>query len=230
MLMQTEISSSSFKSFINSDILFAKRTRPERDLLSGLAGIPMNFARNAEIYGEGEAFGHVYKVVSGVVRVSKVLADGRRQISAFYLPGDIFGFEAGDARHFSAEAVVATKVMAFRWQSLLAAGARSAEFFHQILNVTMKDLRQTQEQLLLVGRKNALERVAAFLLEMSGRSGSIGMVELAMPRHDIADYLGLTLETVSRMFAELKELGAISLEGARRVRLLDRELLASTGA
>jgi CRP/FNR family nitrogen fixation transcriptional regulator len=214
----------SLRPFAKSDIRLDKR--PDTATSAVLSGMPMTYPRGGEIYGEGEAFGHIYQVVSGVVRIAKLLPDGRRQISGFYLPGDIFGFDAGDVRHFSAEAVVQTKVIAFRWQSLIATGIRSIGFFQELLNVAMKDLRHTQAQLLVVGRKSALERVAAFLLEMSERSASPDFVELPMPRHDIADYLGLTLETVSRMFAELKDLGAIALEGARRVRLLDRDRLA----
>jgi CRP/FNR family nitrogen fixation transcriptional regulator len=188
----------------------------------------MSFARNAEIFAEGEASGYVYKVVSGVVRVSQLLPDGRRQISAFHLPGDMFGFEADDLHHASAEAIVPTKVVAFKWQSVLSTGA-SASFVRELLNRTMIGLRQTQEHLLLLGRKNALERLAAFLLQMAGRTGS-NILDLAMPRHDIADYLGLTLETVSRMFAELKEIGTIKLESARRVHLLDAAKLKSMAA
>ena len=82
----------------------------------------------------------------------------------------------------------------------------------------------------MLGRKNALERVAAFLLDMAKRTTTDSVVGLAMARHDIADYLGLTLETVSRMFAELKERGAIKLESARRVHLLDRDQLAAMSA
>jgi CRP/FNR family nitrogen fixation transcriptional regulator len=121
-------------------------------------------------------------------------------------------------------------VIAYKWQSLLAAGCRSASLIRDLVNLIMVGLRHTQEHLLLLGRKNALERVAAFLLDMSERTKAGSVVELAMPRHDIADYLGLTLETVSRMFAELKEQGTIRLEGARRVHLLDTERLAAMGA
>jgi CRP/FNR family nitrogen fixation transcriptional regulator len=193
------------------------------------AGVPMSFARNAEIFAEGEAAGYVYKVVSGVVRISQLLPDGRRQISAFHLPGDMFGFEADDLHHVSAEAIVPTKVIAFKWQSLLGAGA-SASLVRELLNRTMIGLRQSQQHLLLLGRKNALERLAAFLLEMADRSGASEVLDLAMPRHDIADYLGLTLETVSRMFAELKEMGQIKLESARRVHLLDTATLKAMAA
>ncbi len=180
----------------------------------------MNFGRNAEIFAEGETAGYVYKLVSGVVRISKLLPDGRRQISSFHLPGDMFGFEIDDIHHASAEAIVPVKVIAFKWHSLLSATV-SGGFMHELLNRTMIGLRQTQDHLLLLGRKNALERLAAFLLEMARRSGSDDVLDLAMPRHDIADYLGLTLETVSRMFAELKEAGIVRLESARRVHLVD---------
>ncbi len=204
------------------------RKQPAPETLTP-AGVSMNFNRNAEIFAEGEAAGYVYKVVSGVVRISKLLPDGRRQISAFHLPGDMFGFELDDLHHASAEAVVPVKVVALKWQSLLSAGA-STSMVRELLTRTMIGLRHTQDHLLLLGRKNALERLAAFLLEMSGRSGSTQVLDLAMPRHDIADYLGLTLETVSRMFAELKEMGQIRLESARRVHLLDAGKLKAMAA
>jgi len=193
-------------------------------------GIAMSFGRNMEIYAEGEPAGHVYEVLSGVVRISRLLPDGRRQISAFHTPGDMFGFEADDLHNVSAEAVTQVKVIAYKWHSLLTVGTCSASRVRDLLNLTMVGLRHTQEHLLLLGRKTALERVAAFLLDMSKRTKSGLVIELAMPRHDIADYLGLTLETVSRMFAELKQRGAIKLEGARRVHLLDRDQLAAMGA
>ena len=134
------------------------------DEFSGLGalGIAMNFARNMEIYAEGEPAGNVYKVISGVVRISKLLPDGRRQISAFHTAGDMFGFEADDLHNASAEAVTPVKVIAYKWQSLLYS-TRSASVVRDLLNLTMVGLRQTQEHLLLLGRKNALERVAAFI-------------------------------------------------------------------
>jgi CRP/FNR family nitrogen fixation transcriptional regulator len=213
------------------DFAFPRRGRPtDENSGRGPVGIPMSFARNTEIFAEGEPARHVYKVVSGVIRISKLLPDGRRQISAFHTAGDMFGFEADDLHHASAEAVVPVKVVAYKWQSLLTTGTYSMSLVRDLLNLTMIGLRRTQEHLLLLGRKNALERVAAFLIEMAERTNAGSVLELAMARHDIADYLGLTLETVSRMFAELKELGAIRLEGARRVHLLDPERLASMSA
>lgn len=192
-------------------------------------GMAMSFGRNGEIYAEGEPARHVYKVLSGVVRVSKLLPDGRRQISAFHLPGDTFGFEADDIHSASAEAVVPTKLVALKWQSL-ADGSPSEGLMRELLALTMLGLRRSQEHLLLLGRKNALERLAAFLLEMAARAGDAKVLDLAMPRHDIADYLGLTLETVSRTFADLKQLGAVRLESARRVHLIDTGRLKAMAA
>ena len=194
-----------------------------------VSSVPLNFTRNAEIFAEGETAGYVYKIVTGVVRVSKLLPDGRRQISAFHLPGDMFGFEVDDVHHVSAEAIGPVKVMAYRWQSLMSATSSSG-FVRELLTRAMIGLRQTQDHLLLLGRKNALERLAAFLMEMARRSGSDDTLQLAMPRHDIADYLGLTLETVSRMFAELREAGIIKLESARRVSVLDMAKLEAMAA
>jgi len=204
--------------------------KPEASESAGQIGLAMSFARNAEIYAEGETAGYVYKVISGVVRVSKLLPDGRRQISAFHMPGEMFGFEADELHHASAEAVVPTKVVAYKWEGVLGTERQSASFVRELLNLTVLGLRHTQDHLLLLGRKNALERLAEFLLEMSARMGGSAVLDLAMPRHDIADYLGLTLETVSRMFAELKERGAIKLESARRVHLLDKAALRAMGA
>ena len=197
------------------------RSQPAPSDSAAPIGVVMSFGRNAEIYAEGESAGYVYKVISGVVRISKLLPDGRRQISAFHMAGEMFGFEADEVHLASAEAVVPVKVIAFKWGGLLGVARQPASLLRELLSLAVKGLRHTQDHLLLLGRKSALERLAAFLLEMNQRSGSTRKLDLAMPRHDIADYLGLTLETVSRMFAELKQMGTIKLESARRVHLLD---------
>ncbi len=206
------------------------RRKPAPSTSLAPVGVVMSFGRNAEIYAEGEMSGYVYKVLSGLVRVSKLLPDGRRQISAFHMPGEMFGFEADAIHHASAEAVVPVKVVAFKWDGLPDLASTPINVVRELLSLALLGLRRTQDQLLVLGRKNALERLAAFLLEMDARSGANHIVDLAMPRHDIADYLGLTLETVSRMFAELKETGTIRLESARRVHLLDVAKLEAIGA
>jgi CRP/FNR family nitrogen fixation transcriptional regulator len=225
MLTQTAVAGTPI---VHRPFYFARKSGAAES--SAQLGIAMSFGRNAEIYAEGETSGYVYKVISGVVRVSKLLPDGRRQITAFHIPGEMFGLEADEIHHASAEAVVPTKVIAYRWEGVVGAERQPANFVRELLNLTVRCLRHTQDHLLLLGRKNALERLAAFLLEMSARMGGGSVLDLAMPRHDIADYLGLTLETVSRMFTELKEMGAIELESARRVRLLDKTALKGMSA
>ena len=210
--------------------IFPDTSKPAPSGSLSPVGLVMSFGRNAEIHAEGEKSGYVYKVLSGVVRVSKLLPDGRRQISAFHLPGEMFGFEADQIHHASAEAVVPTKVVAFKWDGLLDAGGKHMSVVRELLTLAMMSLRRTQDHLLLLGRKNALERLVAFLWEIDARTGSTHVIDLAMPRHDIADYLGLTLETVSRMFAELKQQGAIQLESARRIHLLDPAKLKAMSA
>ncbi|MER8963371.1 MULTISPECIES: cyclic nucleotide-binding domain-containing protein [unclassified Mesorhizobium] len=152
---------------------------------------PLSFyPAGAEIYAQGEKAGAFYQLKFGGVRVYRLLADGRRQINAFHLAGETFGFEAGTTHHFFAEAINATGVRVFR----LAAGADNS---HQLLPMALKGLTRAQEHLLVLGCQSAIERVAAFLVDMVERQGGLQQVELPMSRMDIGDYLGLTIETVS---------------------------------
>ena len=168
-------------------------------------GARMPFARNAEIYGENEPAEYLYKVVSGAVRTYKVLNDGRRQIGAFYLPGDVFGLEAGDEHSFSAEAIADSKVMVIKRAALIALAARDTEVARQLWTMTARELQRAQDHVMLL-IKTAQERVAGFLLEMAARGQSRSEVDLPMSRQDIADYLGLTIETVSRTLHPAREL------------------------
>jgi CRP/FNR family nitrogen fixation transcriptional regulator len=181
-------------------------------------GASMPFSRNAEVYGEGESAEYLYKVVSGAVRSYKVLADGRRQIGAFYLPGDIFGLETGAEHTFSAEAVADSKILVIKRNALVALAARDNEFAHELWTMTGRELRQVQDHLILL-IKSAKERVVAFLLEMAERLKAGTQVDLPMSRQDIADYLGLTIETVSRTLTDLENAAAIELPTSRRVML-----------
>src|SRR5476651_1166361 len=136
-----------------------------------MMGVPMPFGRNAEIYGENEPAEFVYKVISGTVRTYKVLADGRRQIGAFYLPGDIFGLESGDEHTFSAEAVTEAKVLVFKRSALVALAARDNGVSQQLWTLTSGELRRVQNHVMLL-IKTAQERVVGFLLEMAKRMPS----------------------------------------------------------
>jgi CRP/FNR family transcriptional regulator, nitrogen fixation regulation protein len=188
-------------------------------------GAQMPFARNAEIYGEGEPAEYVYKLVRGTVRTSKILADGRRQIGAFYFPGDVFGLEVGDEHAFSAEAISDVIVLIAKRSVILARAARDSSVSQELWSATGNELRRMQDHLLLL-IKSAEERVAGFLLEMAARSRSLQVVELPMSRQDIADYLGLTIETVSRTFTQLESSCAIAVPTARRIELRNRSALA----
>jgi CRP-like cAMP-binding protein len=190
-----------------------------------LTGITMTYDRNGEIYGEGEAADYVYKVISGAVRTYKVLNDGRRQINAFYLPGDCFGLELGDEHTWSSEAIVGSTVAMVKRSAVLSASKRDAEVARQLWSMTAGQLDEARNHALLL-IKSAQERVAAFLLEMSQRLAHRDSVKLPMGRQDIADYLGLTIETVSRTFTQLESSRTIELLTSRVVALRNRAVLS----
>ncbi len=184
-----------------------------------LIGTPFHYDGEEEIYGEGEDAEFVYKVVRGAVRTHKVLNDGRRQITGFHLPGDIFGLEQGALYRHTAEALSDTQVLIFRRRGIERAATRSAEVACQLWAMAASGLRYAQDQMLLLGRRTAVERVAAFLMEVDERLGSTGTFALPMTRRDIADHLGLTIETVSRTFSHLEEDGALLRAGGRHISL-----------
>ena len=193
-----------------------------------MMGAAMSFSRNEEIYGEGEPADYLYKVVSGTVRMYRVLNDGRRQIGAFYLPGDILGLENGSAHRFTTEAIVDTTVWVLKRRRLEETAERDASVTHDLLCLTTKNLQHAEDHLLLLGRQTSLERVSAFLCEMDSRLSSSAVMTLPMFRRDIADYLGLSLETVSRALSMLRDRGVLSFKSQtqREIVLLDRSKLA----
>src|SRR5215813_9493938 len=194
-----------------------------------LMGACMSFAANAEIYGENEPADYLYKVVSGTVRTYKVLVDGRRQIGAFHLPGDIFGFEMGDEHTFSAEAITDCKIVVIKRSTVIALAARDNDVAREMWALTACELQRVQDHILVL-IKSAQERVASFLLEMAERASDEGTIELPMSRQDIADYLGLTIETVSRTLTQLEKSAAIELPSSRRVLLRNRSALTRLNA
>jgi CRP-like cAMP-binding protein len=190
-----------------------------------LKGITVPFSRNEEIFGEGEPAEFVYKVLSGVVRSYQVLNDGRRQVNGFYLPGDIFGLEFGDEHSSSAEAVGDCSLLLVKRTALLALADRDRDIGSSLLSLTVAELKRSRSHgLLLV--KSAQERLASFLLEMAERMTSEGAVELPMSRQDIADYLGLTIETVSRTLTQFAQSSMIQLVASRLVVLRNQSLLS----
>ena len=187
------------------------------------------YKKNTEIYGEKEPAEYVYQVKSGAIRSYKLLFDGRRQIGAFHLAGDIFGLENGGEHRFTAEAIVDTTVRLIKRQSLEIVAENDSVVARNLLSMTTSNLQHAEDHMLLLGRKTSLERVAAFLLEMDKRLTAAGVMALPMSRRDIADYLGLTLETVSRALSRLHGLGTLGFVGStqRQIMLRDRQQLAN---
>ena len=194
-----------------------------------LMGALMPFARNTEIYGENEPADYLYKVVSGTVRTYKVLVDGRRQIGAFYLPGDIFGLETGDDHTFSAEAITDCKIIVSKRSPVVALAARDNDVARQMWALTARELQRVQDHVLML-IKSAEERVASFLLELADRAPGTGAIELPMSRQDIADYLGLTIETISRTLTQMEKTAAIELPTSRRILLRNPSALRRLNA
>jgi CRP/FNR family transcriptional regulator, nitrogen fixation regulation protein len=190
-----------------------------------LMGAAMSYPRNTEIFGDNEPADYLYKVVSGAVRTYKIMSDGRRQIGGFYLPGDIFGLEFTDEHTLSAEAITDAKVLVVRRSALNTLAGRDAAVARGLFAITARELRRVQDRILLLV-KSAHERVAGFLLEMADRAPAGNAIELPMSRQDIADYLGLTIETVSRTLTWLEATAAIEVPTSRRIVLRNRPALS----
>jgi len=197
---------------------------------SNLPGLTLPFARNQEIYVADAPVSFIYRVVSGAVRTVSGLRDGRRQVAAFYLPGEVFGLEAGGTHHLSAEAVTETQLALTSRSVLEWTATRDHEAVAQMWSLATHALARTQDHLLVLGRMNAGERVASFLIDIAERSNSGDVVNLPMGRGDIADYLGLTIETISRTLHEFEERQLIALPNCRMVKLLDVAKLQSMDA
>jgi CRP/FNR family nitrogen fixation transcriptional regulator len=186
-------------------------------------GVRMTYRRDEEIFGEGEASRCVYKVASGAVRTYRMVSDGRRQIVEFHTADDVFGLDGEFCHGLGAEAVCETTLQVMRRDAyLLELGPEAT------INALLKKCQRAQAHMLLLGRLTACERVAAFLLDFRGRAGA-DVFDLLMSRQDIADYLGLTIETVSRTFTQLQVARQIDLASCRRVILRNADALERIG-
>ncbi|KAB0266852.1 helix-turn-helix domain-containing protein [Microvirga brassicacearum] len=188
-------------------------------------GRTRSHASDEEIFSEGSRAAFFYKVVSGAVRTFKHLSDGRRQIDAFHLPGDLFGIESGDEHRFSAEAVGAATLVSYRRCSFEIQASARGQLGPEIIAAVMRSLERAQSHMMLLGRKSALEKIATFLLDMAKRMAKDDEFDLPMPRIDIADHLGLTIETVSRCLTQLEREGVIRLPASRHVVLRNKAIL-----
>jgi len=186
-------------------------------------GMQRAITKGEELYAEGDAAEFFYKVVSGTVRICKVLNDGRRQIEAFHLAGDIFGLERGSIHRFGAEAVDDLVVVVYRARHLEVLLRNNSELGGQVMRSVLASLDRARDHMVLLGRTSARERIASFLLDIAGRLADGDRFDLPMQRADIADHLGLTIETVSRTLTQLAREGLIKLAACgRSVVLNDR--------
>jgi len=195
--------------------------RNEADPLAELQamGSTVRIAKNAALFSEGDAADHVYKVISGAVRTCRMLMDGRRQIADFFLPGDFFGLDWQSIHVFTAEALADTVVISYPRRQLEALAERMPAVQRLVMSMLCKGLAASQEQVVMLGRQTAHERLAWFLLRVKERNGGGNEIDVPMSRMDMADYLGLTIETVSRGMSEFKRRHYISATSAHQIRL-----------
>jgi CRP/FNR family transcriptional regulator len=172
---------------------------------------------------------HVFNITSGSVRVYRLLSDGRRQITGFLFAGDFLGLATGDLYVFSAEAIEPVTACRFRKTDYRTLIRETPALETALLDRANHELAAAQNQILLLGRKTALERVSTFLLEMPNhdpaRPGPSGRVHLPMTRAEIADDLGLTIETVSRVLTRLETQGVIRLVSLTEIRIERPDML-----
>jgi len=180
-------------------------------------GVVRSYASKSEIIHENDPADRVYEVISGAVCTSRTLREGRRQIAGFYFSDDVFGLESTEKQVLTAEAITNTTVRVVKKPALNALTSREAEVADRLLSLTARELARKQDLALLLSR-SAEDRVICFLIEMSQRiSPNEDLIALPMSRQHIADYLGLTIETVSRILSGLERRGAIEIEGRRRI-------------
>jgi CRP/FNR family transcriptional regulator, nitrogen fixation regulation protein len=189
-----------------------------------LIGTDVAFPQNSQFYGEDDRAVYLYKIMSGVARTCTMMDDGRRQIVAFYVPGDLFGFEIGDTHTLSAEAVTDSRVRVIKRTSIVDLAARNGDLARQLWLSIGREIEHNQQHILQFG-KPARARVASFLLEMLRRIPRADAVALAISRQDIADYLDLRIETVSRAMTRFAKSGAINLSRNRKITIRNPSIL-----
>ncbi|GFE65502.1 helix-turn-helix domain-containing protein [Litoreibacter roseus] len=180
------------------------------------------------LYFEGDQVDWLYQVTSGVLRLTRLLEDGRRQVIAFGYPGDIVGFPSAGLHHTDCDALVDARLQPYR-RSVLENGEGDPKLHHALLQAALCEISAMQDHFMMLGRKSAVEKVASFLCVLSDRVGEdLGehtQVNLPMSRADIADFLGLTTETISRTFTQLRKSGIIAINNIHTIVVLRPDTL-----
>jgi CRP/FNR family nitrogen fixation transcriptional regulator len=190
-----------------------------------LDGQRQTFGPGETIFDEGQPADRIYQLISGALRTCRNLRDGRRQIEAFHFAGDVFGLESGQTYRAAAQTLGPAQVRIMPRPALEALASQSSDVARRLLELTTDSLRRCQDHVLMLGRRTACERVAALLLDLAERTGAEALLDVPMTRQDMADYLGLTIETVSRTFTQFQHDGLIALPTTRKVLLRDRRAL-----
>lgn len=191
---------------------------PRAHNLSGGYGPISVYTAGKNIYHEGDPAMSLYEIKFGCVRVYRILADGRRQICAFQYAGETFGLEPNSQHQFFAEAVVATGIRRLPRTS-------NDQSFPDVLTLALRSLARANAHLMILARQGACERVAAFILDTAERRGGLESFDLPMSRADIGDYLGLTIETVSRALSKFKQSGLVRFPTLRTIEIMKRTAL-----
>jgi len=180
------------------------------------------------LFREGDEADDVFQIVQGIVKLYRLLPDGRRQIVGFVSKQNLVGFDDDETYLYTAEAVTPVSVSRYRRNQFYRLVDEVPGFARHILSARCRDLHSAQDQMLLLGRKTALERIASFLLllaKMQTEAHGDGSIEVPMTRCDIADFLGLTIETVSRSLTKLRRDKVISLPTATHIEIVNRDRL-----
>lgn len=225
MVLQTTKTPAQTEQALSTNIFLKQEAATQR-----IVGTVQSIAQDREIFAEGNEAKYFYKVVSGVVRTCKFLPDGRRQIDAFHVAGDVFGFEPSSRYLLSAETVTDGTLIAYRRQKVETLAGSDQLLSQELLTVAMQGMAKAQHHSLLLGRRGAMEKVAGFLLDWAEKDTGRRIINLAMTRQDIADYLGLTIETVSRTLSQLERDQVIELPSIRRIRLRNLDALEDLAA
>lgn len=200
--------------------------------LRRVANVKPRYERQVEtgthLFREGDDADHVYEIKTGILRLTRVLENGKRQVIAFGLPGDIVGFPNGELHHTDCD-VIATAEIVMHRRRALESGEGDPEIHQRLLRAALREISAMQDHFMMLARKSAMEKVASFLIVLSERTGTpisnYTTFPLPMSRADIADFLGLTTETVCRMFTLLRQRGAIELETPQTVLVRNKAAL-----
>lgn len=214
---------------VRDEAICSVLTNEELKVLNAIT-TAVNLSPNEVVFYEEDDNTYLFNVVSGAVRLSKLLPDGRRQITGFLFPGDFLGLSIADTYAYTAEAVRNTSLCRFNRAKLIKLLERFPKLERRLLELASNEIVEAQAHMLVLGCKTATEKLVSTIMTLSERIGRTSnggtVIELPMTREDLADYLGLSTETVSRTLSELRKEGVLELPAARKIHVAEPEKLA----